>query len=161
MKYEDKPVTFCEDLNKFIMTFISTTADAIQTIQGSSGLMIMSVAIGTKLWDELNMSARCTIPKAETREEKINCFMNVLKNSGAIGDYSFKEERGHLEIEVKDCFFAPASDKQVEQRLKQPLCPIGGMIVAGLHKAAHILATLEKADHSSQNGVSKLTFSLY
>ena len=157
----EKPATFCEDLQKFIMTFISTTAESIQATQGSGGLMIMSVAIGTKLWNELESFAECSMPDLETKEERITCFMNTLKNSGIIGNYSFSKEEDRFKIEIIDCFFAPASNKQVEEGLEQPLCPIGGLIVAGLHETAHMLATLEKVEHDPQTGISRLTFKLY
>lgn len=157
----DKPATFCDDLQKFIMTFISTTAESIQATQGSGGLMIMSVAIGTKLWNELERFAECTMPDLENKEEKIACFMNTLEKSGIIGGQSFSEEEDHLKIEIRDCFFAPASNKQIEDGLEQPLCPIGGLIVAGLHKTAHMLTTLEKVEHDPKTGISRLTFKLY
>ncbi len=161
MEYEGKPPTFCDDLQKFMTTFISTTAEAIQTTQGSGGLMIMSVAIGTKLWDEIASFADCTMPKFETKEEKINCFMNTLKKSGAIGAYSIAYRDDLVKMEIHDCFLSRASDKQMEEGLEFPLCPIGGIIVAGLHKTAHILATLEKVERFPKEKVSRLTFRLY
>lgn len=161
MDYEDKPPGFCEDLMKFIMTFISTTAEAIQDTEGSGGLRIMSVAIGTRLWDELESLRDWSMPPSKTGEEKIRHLMDALKSSGAIEGYSFSEEGGHLKVEIEKCFFVPASDRQMEEGLEQPLCPLGGLIVAGLHKTAHMLATLEKVEHDSKTSVSTLTFKLY
>ena len=124
MENDEKPATFCEDLKKFIMTFVSTTAEAIQATQGTGGLMIMSVAIGTKLWEEMERFRECDMPSFETREEKIRCFMNTLKSSGAIGDSSFEEKDGRLVITIRGCFFAPASDRQIENWIKaiKPRC---------------------------------------
>ncbi len=161
MKNDEKPATFCEDQRKFIMTFVATTAEAIQATQGTGGLMIMSVAIGTKLWEEMEQFRECDMPSFETREEKIRCFMKTLKNSGAIGESSFEEKDGRLTVTIRDCFFAPASDRQIEAGLEHPLCPIGGLIVAGLHKTAHILAALEGVEHDPEGEVSTLTFRLY
>lgn len=161
MENDEKPSTFCDDQRKFIMTFVSTTAEAIQATQGTGGLMIMSVAIGTKLWDEMEQFRVCDVPEFETRAEHIGCFMNTLKNSGAIGDSSFEEKDGRLVVTIRDCFFAPASDRQIEAGLEHPLCPIGGLIVAGLHKTAHILAALEGVEHDPVGEVSTLTFKLY
>ncbi len=161
MENDEKPVTFCEDLRKFIMTFVSTTAEAIQATQGAGGLMIMSVAIGTKLWEEMEQFRECDMPSFETREEKIECFMNTLRDSGVIGSYTFEEKDGRLIVTIRDCFFAPASDRQIESGLSHPLCPIGGLIVAGLHKTAAILAALEGVLHDPESEVSTLTFRLY
>ncbi len=161
MENDEKPTTFCEDLRKFIMTFVSTTAEAIQATQGSGGLMIMSVAIGTKLWEEMEQFKECDMPNFETREEKIGCFMKTLRDSGVIGESSFEERDGQLVVTIRDCFFAPASDRQIETGLLHPLCPIGGLIVAGLHKTAHILAALEGVEHDPEGEVSTLTFRLY
>ena len=161
MENDEKPATFCEDLRKFIMTFVSTTAEAIQATQGTGGLMIMSVAIGTRLWDEMDQFKECSMPSFETREEKINCFMNTLEASGAIGASSFEEKDGRLVVRIRGCFFAPASDRQIGAGLAHPLCPIGGLIVAGLHKTAHILAALEGVEHDPEAEVSTLTFKLY
>jgi hypothetical protein len=161
MENDEKPTTFCDDLRKFIMTFVSTTADAIQATQGTGGLMIMSVAIGTKLWEEMEQFRECNMPNFETRAEQIECFMNTLRNSGAIGGSSFEEKDGRLVVTIRDCFFAPASDRQIESGLEHPLCPIGGLIVAGLHKTAHILAALEGVEHDPEAEVSTLTFRLY
>jgi hypothetical protein len=161
MENDEKPTTFCEDLRKFIMTFVSTTAEAIQATQGTGGLMIMSVAIGTKLWEEMEQFRECNMPNFETRAEQIGCFMNTLRDSGAIGGSSFEEKDGRLVVSIKDCFFAPASDRQIESGLEHPLCPIGGLIVAGLHKTAHILAALEGVEHDPEGEVSTLTFRLY
>ena len=121
----------------------------------------MSVAIGSKLWDEIARFADCTMPNFETKEEKIDCFMNSLKESGAIGAYSISYKENLVEMDIRDCFLSNASDKQIEEGLEFPLCPIGGIIVAGLHKTAHILATLEKIQRFPKEGVSKLTFRLY
>lgn len=161
MENDEKPTTFCDDLRKFIMTFVSTTAEAIQATQGTGGLMIMSVAIGTKLWEEMEQFRECNMPNFETRAEQIECFMNTLRNSGAIGGSSFEEKDGRLVVTIRDCFFAPASDRQIEAGLEHPLCPIGGLIVAGLHKTAHILAALEGVEHDPEAEVSTLTFRLY
>jgi hypothetical protein len=161
MENDEKPSTFCDDQRKFIMTFVSTTAEAIQATQGAGGLMIMSVAIGTKLWEEMDRFRGCDVPKFETRAEHIECFMGTLKGSGAIGSYAFEEKDGRLVVRIKDCFFAPASDRQIEAGLEHPLCPIGGLIVAGLHKTAHILAALEGVEHNPESEVSTLTFKLY
>ena len=161
MENDEKPATFCEDLRKFIMTFVSTTAEAIQATQGPGGLMIMSVAIGTKLWDEMEQFKECSMLSLETRAEKIRCFMNTLEASGAIGASSFEEEDGRLVVRIRGCFFAPASDRQIEAGLSHPLCPIGGLIVAGLHKTAAILAALEGVEHDPEAEVSTLTFRLY
>jgi len=161
MENDEKPTTFCDDQRKFIMTFVSTTAEAIQATQGTGGLMIMSVAIGTKLWEEMDRFRGCDVPNFETRAEQIGCFMDTLKDSGAIGSYAFEEKDGHLVVRIKDCFFAPASDRQIEAGLEHPLCPIGGLIVAGLHKTAHILAALEGVEHDPVGEVSTLSFRLY
>jgi len=161
MENNETPTTFCDDLRKFIMTFVSTTAEAIQATQGTGGLMIMSVAIGTKLWDEMEQFRECNMPNFETRAEQIECFMNTLRDSGAIGGSSFEEKDGRLVVTIRDCFFAPASDRQIESGLEHPLCPIGGLIVAGLHKTAHILAALEGVEHDPEGEVSTLTFRLY
>ncbi len=161
MEYEGKPPTFCDDLQTFMTIFVSTTAEAIQATQGSGGLMIMSVAIGTKLWNEIARFADCTMPKFETKEEKINCFMDTFKESGIIGTYSIAHRDDLVEMRIRDCFLAPASDKQMEEGLEFPLCPIGGIIVAGLHKTVHILATLEKVERFPKEKVSRLTFRLY
>ncbi len=161
MEDDERPATFCEDLRKFIMTFVSTTAEAIQATQGNGGLMIMSVAIGTKLWEEMEQFRECDMPNFKTREEKIECFMKTLRDSGAIGESSFEEKDGRLVVTIRDCFFAPASDRQIETGLEHPLCPIGGLIVAGLHKTAHILAALERVEHDPEAEVSTLTFRLY
>ncbi len=161
MENDGKPATFCEDIRKFIMTFVSTTAEAIQATQGTGGLMIMSVTIGTKLWEEMEQFRGCDLPTYETRAEQIECFMDTLRDSGAIGGSSFEEKDGHLVVRIKECFFAPASDRQIEAGLLHPLCPIGGVIVAGLHKTAHILAALEGVEHDPEGEVSTLTFRLY
>lgn len=161
MENDEKPVTFCDDQRKFIMTFVSTTAEAIQATQGAGGLMIMSVAIGTRLWEEMEQFRKCDMPKFETREEKINCFMETLAASGAIGGSFFEVKDGRLVVTIRGCFFAPASDKQIEAGLSHPLCPIGGLIVAGLHKTAYILAALERVEHDVKSDVSTLTFRLY
>ncbi|MHC1631496.1 MAG: hypothetical protein ACXQT4_04290 [Methanotrichaceae archaeon] len=157
----DEPAKFCKDLKKFIMTFVFATAESIQATQGSGGLMVMSVAIGSRLWDELEAFAECTMPHFETRDEMIDCFMNTLKKLSIIGGYSFFDKDGHIEVEIRDCFFAPASNKQIEKGLKHPICPIGGIIVAGLHKTSHILTTLEKIEHDPKTGTSVLTFKLH
>ena len=157
----NRPTTFCEDLREFITIFISTTAESIQATQGSGGLMIMSVAIGSRLWDELDPFAECVMPRLETRDEKVDCFMSTLKKLGVIGGFSFIDKDGHIEVEIRECFFAAASDRQMKIGLEQPLCPIGGIIVAGLHKTAHILATLEKVEHDPNTGISILTFKIY
>ncbi len=161
MENDEKPATFCEDQRKFIMTFVSSTAEAIQATQGTGGLMIMSVAIGSKLWEEMEQFRVCDMPKFETRAEQIGCFMDTLKDSGAIKSYTFEEKDGRLIVRIKDCFFAPASDRQIDGGLEHPLCPIGGLIVAGLHKTAHILAALEGVEHDPEAEVSTLTFRLY
>jgi hypothetical protein len=152
---------FCQDLKRFIMTFVSTTAEAIQATQGAGGLMIMSVAIGTRLWEEMEQFKECDMPGFETRDEKINCFMKTLEASGAIGGSSFEEREGRLVVTIKGCFFAPASDRQIEVGLSHPLCPIGGLIVAGLHRTASILAALERVDRDVARNVSTLTVRLY
>lgn len=123
--------------------------------------MIMSVAIGTKLWEEMEQFRECDMPNFETRAEQIECFMNSLRDSGAIGGSTFEEKDGRLVVTIRDCFFAPASDRQIESGLEHPLCPIGGLIVAGLHKTAHILAALEGVEHDPEAEVSTLTFRLY
>jgi len=161
MENDEKPATFCRDMRKFIMTFVSTTAEAIQATQGTGGLMIMSVAIGTKLWDEMEQFKECSMPSFETRADQISCFMETLRDSGAIGASTFEEKDGRLVVRIRGCFFAPASDRQIGAGLGHPLCPIGGLIVTGLHKTAAILAALEVMEHDPKAEVSTLTFRLY
>ena len=161
MEDDSMATPFCQDLRRFIMTFVAATAEAVQATQGSGGLMIMSVAIGTRLWEEMEQFRECDMPGFDTRDEKIDCFMKTLQASGVIGGSSFEERDGRLVITIRGCFFAPASDRQIEEGLSHPLCPIGGLIVAGLHRTASILAALERVDRDVVEDVSTLTFRLY
>lgn len=143
------------------MTFIFITAESIKATQGSRGIIIMSVDIGSRLWNELEKEfsecACLTMPIGE----KIEYFMESLKRTKIIEDCSFACEEGRLEITVKNCFFVEASNRQRHEGLAYPLCPIGGLIVAGLHRNAGLLTTLEKIEHDPNSGISILTFQLH
>jgi hypothetical protein len=148
-----------DDLREFLMSFMFATADAIQATQGRGGLRIMSVSIGSSLWDDFeDKFPKCDASSLKTRDEKISCFMETLTKTGIIKDYTLSHENNHLKIAIKNCFFLPASNRQMEAGLIHPLCPIGGLIVMGLHERVHVMATLEKIEHDPKSGVSRLTF---
>jgi len=153
--------SFCEDLRNFLMTFVFITAESVRATQGQRGIMIMSVDMGSRLWNEMEKEfSECAIQDLKP-EGRIICFLEGLKKMGIIEDASFSCEEGHLKVAIKNCFFAQASNRQRREGLEYPLCPIGGLIVAGLHRNAGLLTTLEKIEHDPDSGVSTLTFNLY
>ena len=153
--------SFCEDLRNFLMTFVFITAESVRATQGQRGIMIMSVDMGSRLWNELKKGfSECAVQDLKP-EGRIICFLEGLKNMGIIEDASFSCEKGCLKVAIKNCFFVQASNRQRREGLEYPLCPIGGLIVAGLHRNAGLLTTLEEIEHDPNSGVSTLTFNLY
>lgn len=151
----------CEDLRNFLMTFVSIIAESVRATQGQGTIKIMSVDIGSRLWNEMEKEfSKCANRRGQTAEQ-IECFMKSLKQTGIIEDFSFTYEEGRLKIAIKNCFFVQASNRQRRDGLEYPLCPIGGLIVAGLHRNAGLLTTLEEIEHDPDTGVSTLTFNLY
>jgi hypothetical protein len=151
----------CEDLRNLFMTFVLVTAESVQAIQGNRGIMIMSIDLGSRLWNELEEKFSDYDCQKTSIGEKIECFMESLKRIKIIEDCSLACEDGRLEITIKNCFLVEASNKQRHAGLEYPLCPIGGLIVAGLHRNAGLLTTLEKIEHDPSTGISRLTFDLH
>lgn len=112
---------FCQDLKRFIMTFVSTTAEAIQATQGAGGLMIMSVAIGTRLWEEMEQFKECDMPGFETRDEKINCFMKTAEASGGDRRLLLRGEGGPARRHHKRMLLRSRQRRQIEVGLPPPL----------------------------------------
>ncbi|MDM7912666.1 MAG: hypothetical protein QUS09_06175 [Methanotrichaceae archaeon] len=153
--------SLCEDLRNFLMTFVFITAESVRATQGQRGIMTMSVDMGSRLWHELeDRFLECAIQDLKP-EGRIICFLEGLKKTGIIEDASFSCEEGRLKVAIKNCFFVRASNRQRREGLEYPLCPIGGLIVAGLHRNAGLLTTLEEIEHDPDSGVSTLTFNLY
>lgn len=145
------------NLKNFLMSFVFITAESIQATQGSNAIKILSVDMGSRLWNEMKEEfSECSFPTMKA-SERIECFMNSLKKVGLMEDFSFSCSEGCLEITIKNCFFVQASSRQKREGMQYPLCPLGGMIVAGLHENAGLLTTLEKIEHNPASGVSTLT----
>lgn len=145
------------DLNNFLMTFVFITAESIQATQGGNAIKILSVDIGSRLWNELKEEFReCSIPTMNA-SERIECFLNSLKKVGFMEDFSFSCSEGCLKITIKNCLFVQASSRQKREGMQYPLCPMGGMIVAGLHENAGLLTTLEKIEPNPASGISTIT----
>ena len=153
--------SFCYDLKNFLMNFVFITAESVQATQGGRAVKVMSVDMGSRLWNELKKEfSECSSPRMQI-SEKIECFMESLKRTRIIEDFSFASLDGHLKITIKNCFFVQASSRQRREGMEYPLCPIGGLIVAGLHENAGLLTTLEKIEHNPVSGISTLTLDMH
>jgi hypothetical protein len=158
---EEMSVT-CEVIKKFLKIILTATAKELQFNHGQPGIMVISVDIGSRLWEELeDKFMELDITRSKIEEERIERFMEAIKEIGLIGGYALSYYDQNLIVRIKRCFLAAASDMQIAEGLKYPLCPIGGLLVAGLHKKAHVLATLEKIERHPELDVSQLTFALY
>lgn len=153
--------SFHDDLKKFFMNFVFITAESVRATQGSKGVKIMSVDLGSRLWNELKKEfTECASPRMQVNE-RIECFMESLKRKMLIGDFSVACLDGRLEITIENCFFVQASNRQRREGMEYPLCPIGGLIVTGLHENAGLLTTLENIEHDPVSGISTLTLELH
>jgi len=155
------PPYLCEDLRNFLTTFVFITAESVQATLGSKGIMIMSVDIGSRLWDELEEEFSDCASSRMQISERLDCFLSSLVRTGLIADFSFVYEGGCLKITINNCFFVQASNRQKREGMEYPLCPMGGLIVAGLHRNAGMLTTLEKIEHDPHSGSSTLTLDLH
>jgi hypothetical protein len=151
----------CYDLKDFLMKFIFITAESVQATQGGRAIKVMSVDMGSRLWNEMRKEfTECSSPKMQI-SERIECFMESLRRTMIIEDFSIACLDGHLKITIKNCFFVQASSRQRREGMEYPLCPIGGLIVAGLHENAGLLTTLEKIEHDPVSGISTLTLDMH
>jgi hypothetical protein len=149
---------FTKHLNNFIITLTYSIAESVHETQGEVGLKTMSVTIGSRLWDRFEEFDEHSMLNIGTEDEKLASFLDTIKESGLIGDYSCKVVDRMIEVMINDCYFLQASEKQMADGICPPLCPIGGLIVAGLHKTTHLLTTLEEIDHDPETAISNLTF---